>query len=165
VEEEFEALKELVVRIRTLRSECTVPPDRKLKVLLRPGAECRRILESQGDLVKSLAGIGELEIEGPAPVNTVSAGYIALAGGRAAAGTDYEAFVYIAGAADLGALTQKFTRNIEKDRVFIGGLRAKLRNNQFLQNAPPELVAQEEAKLEEAVRRVEKLESYLRDLR
>jgi valyl-tRNA synthetase len=174
VEAEFDLLKDLVVRIRTLRSECTIPPDRALRVLLRPGPECRRILESLGDLVKSLAGIGELEIEaaagssgagGPAAAqNARPAGSIGLAGGRAADGTDYEAFVFIA-AADLGALKQKFSRNIEKDRKFAAALKAKLENSKFLQNAPPELAAQEKLKLEEAGRRIEKLESYIRDLR
>ncbi|MDR2375397.1 MAG: valine--tRNA ligase [Treponema sp.] len=179
VETEFDVLKELVVRIRTLRSECTIPPDRKLTVLLRPGDECRRIVESQAELVKSLAGIGELAIEAPpappVPADSDSAGTggagglrpagsIALAGGRSADGTDYEAFVFIAGAADTGALKQKFSRNVEKDRKFIAGLRARLSDGKFLQNAPAELVAEEKLKLEEALRRVEKLESYIRDL-
>jgi valyl-tRNA synthetase len=173
VEAEFDVLKELVVRIRTLRSECTIPPDRKLRVLLRPGEECRRIVESQAELVKSLAGIGEMAIEAPpalapgmagAAGNARPAGSIALAGGRAAGGTDYEAFVFIAGAADLEALKRKFSRDMEKDRAFITGLRAKLENGKFLQNAPPELVAAEKLKLEEAARRVEKLGSYIRDL-
>ncbi|MDR3146763.1 MAG: valine--tRNA ligase, partial [Treponema sp.] len=171
VEAEFEVLKELVVRIRTLRSECTIPPDRKLRVLLRPGKECRRIVEAQGDLVRSLAGIGELSIEAAATVPAAGtagtarpAGSIALAGGRAADATDYEAFVFIAGAVDLGVLRQKFSRDMGKDRTFAAGLRAKLANEQFLRNAPPELVAEEKLKLEEAARRVEKLESYIRDL-
>jgi valyl-tRNA synthetase len=176
VEAKFDVLKELVVRIRTLRSECTIPPDRKLRVLLRPGDECRRIVESQAELVKSLAGIGELAIEAPpAPVGSDTAGTggaggprpagsIALAGGRSAGGTDYEAFVFIAGAVDLGALKQKFSRDMEKDRKFITGLRVRLENAKFLQNAPAELVAGEKLKLEEAARRVEKLESYIRDL-
>jgi valyl-tRNA synthetase len=173
-EAEFDVIKELVVRIRTLRSECTIPPERKLRVLVRPGGECRRIVEAQLELVKSLAGLEELTFEAP-PAGTAEggaagtraarpAGSIALAGGRAADGTDYEAFVFIAGAADLEALKRKFSRDIEKDRKFTAGLRARLADGKFLQNAPAELVAAEKLKLEEASRRVEKLESYIRDL-
>ncbi|MDR0399736.1 MAG: valine--tRNA ligase [Treponema sp.] len=171
VEEEFELLKEMVVRIRTLRSECGIPPERKLRVLLRPGRECARIAGARTDLIRSLAGIGELIIEsadglagGAAAQSPRPAGSIGLAGGRSAGGTDYEAFVFIAGAADMGALRQKFDRDIERDRKFTAVLRAKLGNGKFLQNAPPELVAEEKLKLEETEFRIKKLESYMRDL-
>jgi valyl-tRNA synthetase len=180
VEEEFELLKDLVTQIRSLRSECTIPPDKKLRLLLRPAEDCRETLESYAELVKMLAGIGELTVEGAAGTNKTlkPAGSIALVGrsrnSRARTqdsgtqdswdGIGFEAFVYVAAAADLGALKAKFGRNIEKDRTFISALRAKLGNENFLKNAPAELVTQERAKLEEAARRTEKLESYIRDL-
>jgi valyl-tRNA synthetase len=169
VEADFDLLKEMVVQIRTLRSECGIPPERNLRVLFRPGRECARILGSQGELVKSLAGVGELTVEtadaaGGIDQSPRPAGSIGLAGGRSAGGTDYEAFFFIAGAADLGALKQKFNRDADKDRKFITALRVKLENEKFLRNAPPELVEGEKRKLEEAVRRIEKLESYIRDL-
>jgi valyl-tRNA synthetase len=169
VETEFELLKDLVTQIRTLRSECTIPPDKKLRLLLRPAEDCRETLESSAELVKMLAGIGELEIAaggGETDKAERPAGSIALVGRsrNSRSGTGFEAFVYIAAAADLGALKAKFGRNIGKDRAFIAGLRAKLDNGNFLKNAPPELVAQERTKLEDAVRRTEKLESYIRDL-
>jgi valyl-tRNA synthetase len=128
-------------------------------------------VESQAELVKSLAGIGELEIAPPEAGGSSGrpaagpAGSIGLTGGRAGDKTDFVAFVFIAGAVDLGALRQKFDREIEKDRKFAAGLTARLGNEKFLQNAPAELVAGEKLKLEEAARRVERLGSYLRDLR
>ncbi|MDR1024203.1 MAG: valine--tRNA ligase [Treponema sp.] len=170
VEGEFELLKDLITQVRTLRSECTIPPDKKLRLLLRPAEDCRETLESHAELVKMLAGSGELEITagGGAGTDKVErpAGSIALVGRsrNSRSGTGFEAFVYVAAAADLGVLKAKFGRNIEKDRAFITALRAKLDNGNFLKNAPAELVAQERTKLEDAVRRTEKLESYIRDL-
>jgi valyl-tRNA synthetase len=161
-EKDFELLQELVIQVRTLRSECTIAPDKKLKVLLRLGGEGERILETQAELVKLLAGVGELDLEeseSGAAKKHRPAGSIALVGSQG----DFEAFVFIA-AADLGALKQKFNRDIEKDRTFITSLGAKLRNEKFLEKAPAELVAAEKLKLEEAIRRTEKLESYIRDL-
>jgi valyl-tRNA synthetase len=64
----------------------------------------------------------------------------------------------------MGVLKQKFLRELEKDRKFTGVLHAKLANEQFLTNAPPELVAGEKAKLEDAQKRIKKLESYIRDM-
>jgi valyl-tRNA synthetase len=171
VEAEFELLRELVTQIRTLRSECTIPPDKKLRVLLRPAPEWEASLESQAGLVKLLAGLEELELEGaagssgaPGPASGRPAGSIGLVGGRSQSGIGFEAFVFIAGAADLGALMRKFRRDIEKDRRFIKSLSDKLNNEQFQRNAPAEVAAGEKAKLEEAIKRTEKLESYIRDL-
>jgi valyl-tRNA synthetase len=157
-EEDFAFLRELVRMVRTLRSECTVPPDKKVRALVHPG-QGRRLLflrENMG-LVKLLAGIGELEIAGT-PGLSRPAGSIGLVG------SGFEAFVYIAEAVDLGLLKQKFTRDIEKDRKFTALLEAKLGNNKFLQNAPPELVAGERLKLEDALKRTKTLESYIRDM-
>jgi len=39
-----------------------------------------------------------------------------------------------------------------------------LANENFLKNAPPELVAGEKLKLEESLTRTSKLESYIRDM-
>jgi valyl-tRNA synthetase len=162
-EREFAFLQELVRMVRTLRSECTVSPEKKLRVLVRLPEDRAAVLGENAGLVKLLAGIGELEIQTRA----------GEAGGEreehprfsiGLAGQGFEAFVFIAGAADLVLLRQKFAKEIEGDRKFIEGLRAKLGNEKFLQNAPPELVAAEKEKLGEALKRREKLDSYMRNL-
>ena len=75
-----------------------------------------------------------------------------------------DAFVFIAEAVDLKFLKDKFSRELEKDRKYIEGLKAKLNNDNFIKNAPPELVAAEKEKLAEGESRTGKLESYIRDL-
>ena len=155
-EEQFAFLQELVRQIRTLRSECTLPPERKIRALVRPQGERAAFLRENAPLVRLLAGLGDLEI---APAEAARpAGSIGLVG------SGFEAFVFIGGAEDAAALRQKFSRDIEKDRKFIQGLQAKLANANFLNNAPPELVAGERLKLEEALRRTSKLESYIKDM-
>ncbi|GHV42394.1 valine--tRNA ligase [Spirochaetia bacterium] len=160
-EADFAFLQELVRGVRTLRSECTITPDRKIRVLVRPSGEKAGILEANTELVKLLAGIGELEIGVP---QSSGQGTGRPAGSIAVVGAGFEAFVFIAEAADLGALKQKFSKDIDKDRKFIDGLKSKLGNEKFIQNAPPELVQGEKDKLAEALKRREKLESYIRDL-
>jgi len=80
------------------------------------------------------------------------------------AGANFEVFVFIAEAVDISALKRKFGKELERDRAYIQGLRAKLANEQFVKNAPPELVAAEKIKLDEGLARTEKIESYLREL-
>jgi valyl-tRNA synthetase len=158
-EQDFAFLQDLVGQVRTLRSECTIPPDRKLKVRLRgPGRE--NFLKENADLLRLLAGIGDLDIESESSAGTSRrpAGSIGLAG------TGYEAFVFIAEAVDMKLLKQKFGKELEKDLKYVEGLKAKLANGNFIKNAPPELVDGEKLKLEESLKRTGKLESYIRDM-
>jgi valyl-tRNA synthetase len=153
-EKDFAFMQDLVRQVRTLRSECTIPPDRKLKTLI--STEQENLLKENAALLQLLAGIGELEIEGatgPKP-----AGAIGLAG------NGFEAFVFIAEAVDMAFLKQKFIKELERDKKFVEGLKAKLANADFLKNAPPELVAGEKLKLEDGLKKTSKLESYIRDM-
>ncbi|MDR3333930.1 MAG: valine--tRNA ligase [Treponema sp.] len=159
-ERDFAFLQELVRMIRTLRSECTITLDKKIRVLVRLDAGHSRFLRENGKLLKLFAGLGDLEIQ--VPLGADSRGR--PTGSIGLVGSGFEAFVYIAEAVDLAFLKQKFTREIEKDRKFIAGLEAKLANEKFLKNAPPELVAGEQAKLADALKRTGTLESYIRDM-
>jgi valyl-tRNA synthetase len=156
-EANFAFLQELVRMVRTLRSECTIPPNRQIRVQVRPGADWEGVLRDNADLVKLLAGIGELEIA-PPRAEMRPAASIGLAG------TGFEAFVYIADAVDPAFLKQKFARELEKDGKFIASLQAKLANENFLKNVPPELAAEERRKLEDALKRTGKLWSYMHDM-
>jgi valyl-tRNA synthetase len=155
-ERNFAFLQELVRQVRTLRSECTVPPDRKLKVLVRTVRE--NLLKENTALIKLLAGLGELELEQASANKERPAGSIGLAG------NEYEAFLYIADAVDMTLLKQKFAKDLEKDKKYIENLKAKLGNENFIKNAPAELVNGEKLKLEESLTRTGKLEAYMRDM-
>ncbi|MDR0877472.1 MAG: valine--tRNA ligase, partial [Treponema sp.] len=170
-EANFAFLQDLVRMVRTLRSECTITPDKKIRILVRIEGALSAVLRENENLVKLLAGIGELEIEGSAetqgagdapstlhPLSTHPQGSIGLAG------KNFEVFVFLGGAVDTAALTVKFKKDLEKDKKFTGSLQAKLRNDQFVKNAPAELVAAEKDKLEEAEKRIKKIESYIRDM-
>ncbi|MDR0553299.1 MAG: valine--tRNA ligase [Treponema sp.] len=167
-EERFGFLQELVRAVRTLRSECTIPPDRKLRMLVRLDSPQRAIPEEDAALIKLLTGTGELEIQdiAGAPDGAPSGGAVFSrpAGSIGLAGSGFEAFVYIADAVDTVFLKKKFAKEVEKDRAYIAALRAKLANEKFIQNAPPELTAGERRKLEDALKRTEKLEAYISGL-
>ena len=167
-ERDFAALQSLVGIVRTLRSECGITQDKKLKVLIRPGAEIEKSFAENDRLIKLLAGIGELNIENISGADAAAGkkpeGSIGMVFAGSQAGTGFEVFVFIAGAVDTEALKRKFAHDMEKDCKFIDSLRTKLANEQFIKNAPPELVAEQKIKLEEALKKIEKLEMYLRDL-
>jgi valyl-tRNA synthetase len=157
-EKNFASLQSLVGMIRTLRSECGITPEKKLRALVRAGAETEKPFIENDGLIKLLAGIGDLQIERAANDTSRPQGFIGMAG------TGFEVFVFVAEAVDTQALKRKFSSDLERDFKYIEGLRAKLANEQFVKNAPPDLVAEQRIKLEEAQMRTEKLKYYLKDL-
>jgi valyl-tRNA synthetase len=157
-EKDFAFLQEFVRMIRTLRSECTITQEKKLRVMARMGSEQERTLRQNEGLVKLLAGIGELEIKAPVKETSDSE---RPAGSIGMAGAGFEIFVFIGEAVDIAALKKKFEKDLARDNAFVQSLRTKLANEQFVKNAPPELVAAEKLKLEEGLARTGKIESYL----
>jgi len=155
-EKNFSSLQSLVTMIRTLRSECNITAEKKLRLILIPGTELEKPFTENKALITLLAGIGELSFEKTAAQKP--------AGSIGMAGKGFEFFVFIAEAVDLTALKKKFTNDLERDRKYIESLHAKLANEQFINNAPAELVNEQKQKLAETLKRTEKFENYLRDL-
>jgi valyl-tRNA synthetase len=160
-EQNFGFLQELVRMIRTLKSECTIPADKKVPALVRFNAGDTRaaFLREQAELGKLLAGIADLRIE-----ETIERQGDAKTGAITLLGSGFEAFVFVAEALDLGFLKQKFTKALDKDKKFIKGLEAKLNNDSFVKNAPSELVVAEKVKLDDALKRTAKLEAYISNM-
>jgi valyl-tRNA synthetase len=157
-ERNFSVLQSLVGMIRTLRAECGITPDKKLRVTLRSGNELHQAFAENKNLIILLAGVNDLNIE------KENAEFIRPAGSIGMAGNGFEVFVFVAEAVDTAALKKKFALDLEKDNRYIENLRAKLENEQFVKNAPFELVEEQKAKLQETLSRTEKFAQYLRDL-
>jgi valyl-tRNA synthetase len=141
---------------RTLRSECGITPEKKLRVIIRTDAELNEPFRQNEALIKLLAGIGDLEVEPAAEGKPL--------GSIGMAGSGFEVFVFVAEAVDTAALKKKLLSDLERDQKYIEGLRVKLANDQFVKNAPQMLVAEQKTKLDETLLRTEKLSTYLRDL-
>ncbi|MDR2658883.1 MAG: valine--tRNA ligase [Spirochaetaceae bacterium] len=158
IESDFAFLRDLVRSIRTLRSECTIAPEKRLRAVVRTGRA--DIIESNRDLICLLAGLSEISLETASFVSempeTGPEDSIALAG------ADFEAFLFIAEVVDMDLLKSKWSRELEKEMRFIGGLKVKLDNENFLRNAPAELAGAEKRKLTDAEARAEKIAGYLK---
>jgi valyl-tRNA synthetase len=155
-EKNFASMQLLVGMVRTMRSECGITPEKKLRVLVRTAEDQAQVFKQNGDLIKLLAGIGELSVE--SGKKDKPSGSIGLAG------AGFEVFVFVAEAVDTNALKKKLSGDLERDNKYIEGLRAKLANGQFVKNAPETLVAEQRSKLEETLLRTEKLKVYLKDI-
>jgi valyl-tRNA synthetase len=157
-EEKFSFLQDLVRKIRTLRSECTITPDKKIRVTVSTSVEKAAFLSDNAELVKLLAGLSDLAVSSSVKSVDNKTGAIVLAG------TDWEAQAAIAEAVDLKALAEKFRKNLDRDKKYIAGLEARLANADFVKNAPQELVEAEKIKLAEAKERTGIIDAYLKNL-
>jgi len=162
IEARFASLQDLIRQVRTLRSECTIPPDKKINLLVRFEASFphRETLIDSQSLISLLANVDVIKFEALGSVGQASRPH----GSIGLVGKGFETFVFITDAVDKGQLLTKFTKDLEKDLKFRSMLESKLNNENFINNAPVELVTQERSKLAEVRERIIKLETYLRDL-
>ncbi|MDR1232267.1 MAG: valine--tRNA ligase [Spirochaetaceae bacterium] len=165
IEGNFALLQELIVLVRTLRSECTIAHEKQLRVTARCKDEATSALFTKhAVLVKQFAGISRLDIDAGAVGADTAAAHNEAKGAILLAGSAFEALVYVADAVDLPFLKAKFTKETEKDGKYAASLEAKLSNDAFVKNAPPELVAEERKKLEATRDRVRKLSAWVRSM-
>jgi valyl-tRNA synthetase len=157
VEARFASLQELVRAVRTIRSEFTVPPDRKVDVTVvsedAPGV--RENFESHRQLIAHLAGSRGLAFQAERPT---------AAGTIAAAGKGFEVFVLIKEAIDAPKEIARLRKDIEKAQSEIQRTEGKLANAAFTERAPKEVVDREKDKLAELARLIGKIEGYIRAL-
>ena len=157
VEARFSRLQELVRAIRTIRSEFTIPPDRKVDVIVTTdrGAGTGEDFQGHVPLIAHLAGTASLDFRDARP------------GGRgiiAAAGKGFEVFVSIGGAIDAPKEIARLEKDREKADGEIRRTREKLANAAFMERAPREVVDREKEKLADLARLIEKIDGYVRAL-
>lgn len=153
----FVALQDLVRAVRTIRSEFTVPPDRRVDVTVvtEPGASAKAVFEGSAALIGHLAGTRNLLFQEQRPTGE---------GALSAAGKGFEAFVFIREAIDTEKESARLTREKEKAAGDIHRIQDKLSNASFVERAPKEVVDREREKLTELDRVIEKIDGYLRML-
>jgi valyl-tRNA synthetase len=153
----YAVLQELVRGVRTLRSEFTIAPDKKIRVAVKveDGLPARDFLGRNAGLLKLLMGASELRL-GP--------GSPAEAGSIATLGTGVEAFVFIRDVIDVPKEIERLKKEIRKAGEYSAQTAKKLSSEGFLAKARPEVVAGQRAKKEETDRRIAKMTEYLAEL-
>jgi len=152
-EREIETVQAVIRAIRDIRSNRNIPPKERLVVSAKAGGEEAVVLSRNSQLVEQLAGLREfragVEIEKPAD---------------AAIGLADTIEVYVHNAIDPQAERLKLEK--ERDRVekARAAVEAKLNNENFVNRAKPEVVAQARNKLDELSKQLETIEKHLAEL-
>ncbi len=150
----FASLQTIVSAVRTMRSELTVPPSKKVKVMLK--------LEKSDDFFKTNSSLMAL---------LMSASSVELVDRKPAesgcvmvAGAGFEAYVSVKDVIDVPQEISKLKAEIAKNEKILEKSLKKLENPQFMSKAAPEAIAKEQAAKEELTTLIEKKKTYLAEL-
>jgi valyl-tRNA synthetase len=146
-------IQAFVLGVRQIRGEMDISPSRRLPVLLeQASATDRHCAETHRAFLERLAGLESLRLLPDAEVAPPSA--TALMGGM-------RVLVPMAGLIDPQAELARLGKRIAKTREEIGRARGKLGNDNFVRNAPGDVVAQEQARLADFEQSLANLEQQL----
>jgi valyl-tRNA synthetase len=132
-------LKELIVAIRTIRSEANIGPSVELELLIRnTQGRDRELLAANGLFLKRLAKVNALrpladDDETPPALSTLC--------------KHMEILVPMAGVIDIQAELARLDKELDRQQKELTRLEGKLSNPKFIERAPETVVAAEQEKL------------------
>ncbi len=155
MERRFQALQELVRKVRTLRSEFTIPPSKKIRfdVRVEQDFEAGDYLASRVDLIELLTSAEGVTFNG-----------VDTSGSIAVVGVGFEAYVFVRDVIDVEAEIARLKKSREKAEKQLALAAKKLANEGFLSNASQEIIDKEREKHDELSRQVERMNAYLVEL-
>ncbi len=151
--DQLQTLIDVITAIRKLRADQGVEPGKEITVTLvtkKHSALC----ESQEVHIRRMGKVSSLTITDAAISGDVASVFLA----------DIEVHLSLEGLVDKEKEKASLTKEKENLERFIGGIEAKLGNEQFISKAPAALVDEQKAKLEEAKGKLEKIGERLKSL-
>jgi valyl-tRNA synthetase len=138
---EMRWVMDFVLGVRQIRGEMDIAPSRKLEVLLQnAGSRDLEYLGRNLPYLMRLAGVEPPRVPAASEFAPISA--VALLG-------NLEILVPMKGLIDPTAELERLGKRLRKAEIDLSKLEAKLGNSQFAANAPPEIVAKDQQRLEE----------------
>ncbi len=147
VESEIGWVVDLIDEIRSVKSEMGVPPSTLMPlILIAPSNRAERSASAWSESIKRLARVERIETAEAAPPGALQL----VVRGQIVA-------LPLGGVVDLAAERARLDREIEKARLEIAKVEAKLGNDGFLTRAPEEVIAEHEERREAFHERLAKL--------
>ena len=150
----FASLQTIVSAVRTMRSELTVPPSKKVKVMLKL-EKADDFFKTNSALMALLMSASSVELVDQKPAES---------GCVMVAGAGFEAYVSVKDVIDVPQEIAKLKAEIAKNEKILEKSLKKLENPQFMSKAAPEAIAKEQAAKEELTTLIEKKKTYLAEL-
>ncbi len=134
-------MQQFILAVRQIRGEMDIAPSRKIPLLLQNAqARERALVDKHQSYLSRLAGLESVKV--------LDAGEVAPEAATAIVG-DLTLLVPMAGLIDPKAEIERLNKRIAKNDSDLGKLKTKLGNDNFVRNAPPEVVAADRARMAE----------------
>ena len=156
VERDIMFLQEIVVSVRNMRVEAGLQPGRKVSVVVRGTPEQLDLVERLAPQLRPLARIETLTVSRDGSRPQVAASSVVQGA---------EVFLPLEGLIDLGEERERLTRDASKLLDELEGVKRKLRNQDFLNKARPDVVEKEKLRLAQLEETLEKLKRAQESLR
>jgi valyl-tRNA synthetase len=155
-ESELNWIKNIIIAVRTIRSEMNIAPSKPLPILIRNATEDDKVLFDRNQhLIKTLAKLESIKwllANEPYPESATT-----LAG-------QLEILIPIAGLIDKNEESARLNKEISKLKKEAERTETKLQNPNFSEKAPADVVSKEQAKLAELKIALSKLEKQLKKI-
>ena len=158
-EREVSFLQEIVVAVRNLRVESKIPPGKPVPVVVRGDRAQLDLLKKLESQVKPLARIETLTLSRDGARPPVAASAVVQGA---------EVFLPLDGLVDLDEERARLAREAQKLLTDLEQVKKKLRNQDFLRKAKPEIVSKENerlAQLEETLDKLKRAQQSLSSVR
>jgi len=155
-EQEMAVAIGVISSIRNIRAELNIQPQKLCNAIVTAGsAKSRQAIDKSVEHIKALSRLGSLEITDK--MSRPKASSFAVFG-------DCEICVPLEGLVDIEAEKKKMMSKIGELEKYTGSIEGKLRNKNFTDKAPKEIVEAEKAKLADARVSLDKLKENLKRL-
>jgi len=155
---EMESVFELIRAIRNIRGEFKIKPRETLNCAIAPSSTANNLLlEEESEYIKSMAGIGKLEILDAANVDSDGATMsmvVNIGTAQVSLGEDI----------DIEAEIKRLTEEKNSLTKYLASITKRLNNPGFVNNAPPEVVEKEKDRLNSSDSRIARLRDILQKL-
>ena len=150
-ESSFEGLRDVVVAVRNIRNEMSVPPSKKIHAFII--AKNEKFYSQAKGYIQRLAGVSDITfVSDKSEVD----GRVSVAVAR-----DAEVLIPLGDLVDTQKEKERINAEIVQTQAIIDKTNALLANESFVSRAPQKLVDGERAKLQNAVEKLEKLKDKL----
>jgi valyl-tRNA synthetase len=135
---ETEIFKEIIYKIRNIRGEMNIPPDKKAKAVFKTAsASIVSIIKREDANIKSLARVEEIVID---------ENFVPDKNDACAVISDLEIYLPLKGLIDTDKEKARLSKEIEKVEADLVRVNSKLNNETFIGKAPAEIIEKEKSK-------------------
>ncbi|MBI4235551.1 valine--tRNA ligase [Candidatus Peregrinibacteria bacterium] len=150
----FELIKEIILQLRSAKSEARVEPGKKIDVIIYAGKHLKNITKN-ANVISRLARLSSLKVDKHGEKITQAKSIFV---------GDIEIYIPLKNLLNPDKEKKSLNEEINSKRKFIHSLEQKLKNQSFLKNAPKEVVNQQKERLKLELTNLKRLSNRLKYL-